>query len=828
MITTEKYPYLIDSPFLFQFFRLRNMEQFVKITILNFAEKPLQEVQGKILSGNLNLDGRSNMRRTANLTAFIDEKDVNYLAIGGLFAMNKKIKIEIGLLNETDQYINYPILWFPMGTYVIMSSSSSRNNSGTTVSLQLKDKMVFLNGEVGGTLPASVVFSEYEELDPETGTYVIKKPTIVQIIEELVHHYGGESPAKIIIGDLDKRVKQVMKWTKDTPLYSYRKQVTVEGYGKMNSYEYTLTQKPADDNTVEYDQTFYAGQDVGFIYNDFYFPGELIGDAGNSVCDILDKIKNTLGNFEYYYDLDGNFIFQEIKNYLNNSPKINEVIGEYVDSNTEVNTNTNPLILNQLDSQLTYTIPLKRGKALYSFDNCHDLILSYTNNPQYAQIKNDYIVWGARKTAAGETVPIRYHLAIDKKPTVGNTYTVLLVKEADPLIDDIYYAKVPVKYNTGKDFPAVGEPDRIYSYVKDSVEYFYYWNPEGTKITYENSITAPVTVLTEIVAGENEGETTTIYYTYYNQLKQIIDIEDKLNHNIHTNTNCIYRSLKNKKCYTYIQNEANAIRYDNENDIAKELFTYETKVDNGVTYYQTRYKETSEIGYKERKNITTRDWRSELYLAGAMSGVFGNDSNYYYTELVNEYPKLYDFVPVQGADNYCDQLKPEVAEMPESLDYFLDFIDTTAAIAEFSIDNIGRRTKVINDESINCIFERDIPDVILIPAGTDETNDLVEEAHGKQQVYTQLDANIYAGLTAGGHLNSAYNAVRDLLYEYTSYNESISIQMIPLFFLEPNIRIFVQDGESGIFGDYMINSISMTLDVNGTMSLSCSKALERI
>ena len=52
--------------------------------------------------------------------------------------------------------------------------------------------------------------------------------------------------------------------------------------------------------------------------------------------------------------------------------------------------------------------------------------------------------------------------------------------------------------------------------------------------------------------------------------------------------------------------------------------------------------------------------------------------------------------------------------------------------------------------------------------------------------------------------------------------------MIPLFFLEPNIRIFVQDGESGIFGDYMINSISMTLDVNGTMSLSCSKALERI
>ena len=52
--------------------------------------------------------------------------------------------------------------------------------------------------------------------------------------------------------------------------------------------------------------------------------------------------------------------------------------------------------------------------------------------------------------------------------------------------------------------------------------------------------------------------------------------------------------------------------------------------------------------------------------------------------------------------------------------------------------------------------------------------------------------------------------------------------MIPLYFLEPNIRITLQDNSSGIKGDYMINSISLSLDVNGSMSLSCIKALERI
>ena len=47
-------------------------------------------------------------------------------------------------------------------------------------------------------------------------------------------------------------------------------------------------------------------------------------------------------------------------------------------------------------------------------------------------------------------------------------------------------------------------------------------------------------------------------------------------------------------------------------------------------------------------------------------------------------------------------------------------------------------------------------------------------------------------------------------------------------FLEPNIRITVRDSESGINGDYMINSISIPLDINGTMSLSCTRALEKI
>jgi hypothetical protein len=82
-------------------------------------------------------------------------------------------------------------------------------------------------------------------------------------------------------------------------------------------------------------------------------------------------------------------------------------------------------------------------------------------------------------------------------------------------------------------------------------------------------------------------------------------------------------------------------------------------------------------------------------------------------------------------------------------------------------------------------------------------------------------------IASGGESNSAYEAVRELLYQYTSYNESIILSAIPIYYLEPNTRITVRDNESGIYGDYMINTISLPLDITSTMSISCTRALER-
>lgn len=173
-------------------------------------------------------------------------------------------------------------------------------------------------------------------------------------------------------------------------------------------------------------KTYTYGQDVGFIYSDFTYPSELIANAGDSVCTILDKIKNTLGNYEYFYDLDGNFVFQEIKNYLN--------------------TTQTTVMLNELKNE-DYILDLSRGKSVYDFSDSK-LITNFSNSPQYNRIKNDFVVWGLRKNADGITRNIRYHLAIDKKPEIGNIYEVFFYEDPD---DGLIKAKAPVKFRNMND-----------------------------------------------------------------------------------------------------------------------------------------------------------------------------------------------------------------------------------------------------------------------------------------------------------------------------------------------------------------------------------------
>lgn len=69
----------------------------------------------------------------------------------------------------------------------------------------------------------------------------------------------------------------------------------------------------------------------------------------------------------------------------------------------------------------------------------------------------------------------------------------------------------------------------------------------------------------------------------------------------------------------------------------------------------------------------------------------------------------------------------------------------------------------------------------------------------------------------------AFSTMKNLIYIHTNFNQSVSINSIPLYFLEPNKKINLTDINTEIFGDHYLQSFSIPLSNDGTMQMSAIK-----
>ena len=419
---------LLDAPFLRQL-DLENVKvYYVKILVLDKNEIPIRAIQGRVSGGNISINGNSAVRRAGSITFLAESKENDLSDVDNLLALNKRIKILIGIENNIDDHYD-KIIWFNQGIFIITNPSLQHTTSSSvTISLQFKDKMCLLNGECGGGLPTSVTFHEYDQIvgyddndgqgydafplnpnnytvylvngtcymwDPTTGWdesstdmvgEIVPIPQrIFDIIQTLVCNYGNEALSNIIINDVPLQLKASVRYVGSNTLY----------FNEKNRV-YTLNE---EDTKAEQDEwiPFNYNEDCGYIYTDFTYPGELVSSIGENICSILEKIKNALGNYEYFYDVDGRFIFQEIKNNLNTSYQPIQTL----DKNGFL-----------LDNSNYYVDFSRTSNSIYTFDEGSALISSYSNSPNYQNIKNDYHIWGMNE----DKLAIHYHLAIKEKP----------------------------------------------------------------------------------------------------------------------------------------------------------------------------------------------------------------------------------------------------------------------------------------------------------------------------------------------------------------------------------------------------------------------------
>lgn len=702
----KSYTFLQDKRFLQQLDALRIKQQFVKITVLNWKEEPLEQIQGIAISGSVNLDGSSSMRRTATLSLFAEEKDNNLANIDSLFAVNKKCILELGIINkvpnfvykQADQHydvtmtnVNYKelygdIIWFPLGVYIMFNPSISHGTQGVTISMQLKDKMCLLNGDLGGQIHSSVEFSNQDQLVDSDSVSLEKNPVLVyNIIKQLVNHWGNEQLHKIIISEVPLQIKHVMKWKGQDTVYIVNENSKQQG----STPNWVIhTTKDFDDTFVFHE--FQPGYDVGFTYEDFIYPGTLTCNAGQTVTSVLDKIIGIMGNYEYFYDVFGNFRFQEKQNYLNMTNTA------YWTKETAQNKK-----VGNLPTDVYQADYYRLTKSIYDFSN-NQYTTTYNNSLNYNNIKNDFVVWGSRPTTNSNTrIPCRFHLAIDKKPSLEN-HNIALYYDTEGVTRGVFYNS-----NTG--LPAIGD----------------YLFPTATLQSEKGKIIAVL---------EN---------------RQPVDWREEI----------YYQMLEDEYIGTGVDTELNN------------------------TYFQ------------------------------------------YYAELKDQFPRIFDLE--------TQEYKTSMKKHPDQIGYFLDFIDENSQLGCYSVSNIGRRAKIIgdNNQGINCVFQPQIPDIVYLDTNKysqSEWESITAKLTSMGQVWTQIPSNLYSLFATGGILNSCFERIKDLLYQFTHVNNTISITTLPIYYLQPNTRITVEDSPAGIYGDYIIQSISLPLDISSTMNINAYKALQKI
>jgi len=104
--------------------------------------------------------------------------------------------------------------------FILTSFSNTLNNSGYTISIQGRDKMCLLNGDLGGNLFASHDFGKTYIFDND-GNYKKEDIPIKTIIREAVHTYAQEPYHNIYINDLDTCGVELIEWRGDYPCFVY-------------------------------------------------------------------------------------------------------------------------------------------------------------------------------------------------------------------------------------------------------------------------------------------------------------------------------------------------------------------------------------------------------------------------------------------------------------------------------------------------------------------------------------------------------------------------------------------------------------------------------
>ncbi len=848
---------IYDQNFLSKLVRIKHKVVYAKITALTFDERPVQTIEGRVTQGSVNIDGASAVRRTCSLSIVAQ----NFKYDDYYWGLNTKFKLEVGLKNNINSI--YPdIIWFNQGLFLITTFNTSRTVNNFTIQISGKDKMALLNGEIGGSVEGKTDFGTIQE-ETIDGIWEIRKIPIYEIIRNAVHIYAKEPYHNIIINDLDVQGLELLEYRQDQPLYVYREinsniyhNATLDGEKMCNVYlpdsdgrvstfykicplkELTnldletlinISEGSKFPKIIEFvdmdvtERKFYYvakleyGQAAGYRETDLVFNGDLIANIGETITSVFDKIIKMLGRYEYFYNVDGQFVFQKKKDY--------------------VDVDWSPIAQSNNETYITQ----ENEEYSYLFNDL-ETITSFSKNPNLLNLKNDYSVWGTKISSDSKQYPIHIRYAIDKKPT---RYTVIKVNEEEvksynekygtALKKQYHYTYTTEKYDwreiiyrMAADFLAYGHLDDFETKIVEANGDLY----PGGRTGYEAYYSDLIGFWRELYNPDIENDIIKIRIQIENATKEANEEKDpillrKKISQIETLEERLREALENAKnfyYYVYDENE-NPIytvqnlgkAYDAQGNLVYDniKLTDENGQFNPESYvYLTAEAPVLLESMPIYDNVIIKEIRDKETLKkiydsiGKEEEYIDNDVVYFkYIETVFTNERLY--------------WNRSVYESPWDLNFWFDFLDSGGELASFSVPMIGNRPKVVNDNEVKSIYFRETPEIIFYQ--DDGSEKKFNEREGFK--YLQIPEE-YFSISAQGR--SAKDKLNDLIYQHSYCIESSTITTIPIYYLQPNTKIYLCDETLGLNGDYIISKITVPLTYNATMQLIVTKAAQRI
>ena len=851
-----RYEYLSNPDMLDYIDSLRQKTEFVRIIILNREDLPLRAIEGRATAGSININADSAVRRTGNLTlvtdlqgAISDSLDImnQVTDIDTLIAINKRAEIEVGIKNTGFEYLDYQIFWIPLGVYVISNASVTYNTGGISISLKLSDKMALLNGEEGGTISALVSLHPYENPDGEPEAILV-----YDLIKTVLLSFTELLEEQIVIEDIPKKISHPIRWQPKNEFYQVS-QVNEDGsVNILNDYKtFQLLNTPSNSTLwsfVQYRTTSSVNTDDESLLVDAQgirtwnivkepiisasFTTDITFSAGgieytSITVELGEKgPRQILYGSKVAYSNEGRYHDW----YLPSTITLNE--DENIDIDNEL---LKWLMNNSLEGQTKYIAYTWNDSLLSNWDT----IDGFTSLP--AEI-NDLLIF---KTLSGDKSESYCGMLIDKEKR------------------SISYAncseKVILKVEKDEENKWLPSFDTIKGQSTDSIYYFSPGDPVGTSeidFVYPggqelsaNPGDTVVTILDKIKSAlggnfEYFFDVDGIFHfqeikNYLNEGSAIDDLTKAINEKYFITTNkgrAVYNfkdanlisSYGNNPQYGQIKNDFSIYgEYpDTKLKIRYHLLLQKLPTLEEMRYWSLKYgadelgnttvieaksynlkPDSLEDGFDAIMQLDYEDWRLKYYFNAVQKMNNKQRLTEFDQEVLANIPLLIELAPGESQGKFKNS--------PQTLQYFLDAVDTNSAelmdqvlVKDFGIESIGRRTKTITNNDLNCMFSTPIPKISL----TGETDlDYIKQ--------------YFIPIT---NENPLYDTLRSVIHQHLSYNNNINITSLPVYRLDANMRISVNNDESDIHGDYIIKSISLPLGITGNMTINAQKAVERI